>query len=465
MAYEEKNMNNAIVENRLEKFLKRLRSDSTRKSYRSGIICFIEFIYEVEREGKRATKAENERFFELADQYLDQDRNYEDDLREFAVSLQSKPPMTARNYFTSIEKFLFRSGIELKARTLDDIRGSLPIGGAKGVEDEIDKEIIDKLLKHMDLKGKSLILTLASSGMRINEALQITLDDINLDSNPPKISIRPEYTKSKMHRITFISKEAKTMLVEWLNVREKYIKESLNKNRGFVNKGICAKKDEDDNRVYPFSRSVMDQMWENALKNANLLSLDKNTNRKTLRIHQMRKYFRTQLGDKVDIVEALMGHEGYLTNAYRRYTNKQLAEYYLKNERLLYISMSDEDIEEVKNQLEKKFDSETKDIKAAHTKTADAIGEMYLEIKGLKTDIEVLQKRSDFMKKSRERLKMERDYMQSDNERLQFIEECYETLAELLCEPEVPNFQEFRNKFRLRRGILKDKKHESAATV
>ena len=353
-------MNNEIVENRLEKFLKNLRSDSTRKNYRSGIISFIEFTCGVKRKGKRATEAENERFSELADQYLDQERNYEDDLRNFAVSLQDKPPMTARNYFTSIERYLFRSGIEIKVRTLDDIRESLPIGGAKGVEDEMSKEIIDKLLKHMDLKGKSLILTLTSSGMRIGEALQITLDDINLDSNPPKISIRPEYTKSKMQRITFISKEAKNMLVEWLNVREKYIKESLNKNMGFVKKGIGTKKAEDDNRIYPFSRSVMDQMWEKALVNANLLSHDKSTNRKTLRIHQMRKYFRTQLGDKLDITEALMGHEGYLTKAYRIYTNKQIAEYYLKNERLLYISMSDEDIEEVKNQLEKKFDSEFK---------------------------------------------------------------------------------------------------------
>ncbi|MCD4845148.1 MAG: site-specific integrase [Methanosarcinales archaeon] len=431
-------MENERVENRLEKFLKNLRTDSTRKNYRSGIISFIEFIYEVEREGKRATKAENERFFELADKYLDQERNYEDDLREFAVSLQSKPPMTARSYFTAVEKFLFRSGIELKARTLDDIKGLLPRGGAKGVEDEIDKETIDKILKHMDLKGKSLILTLASSGIRINEALQITLDDINLDSKPPRISLRPEYTRTKMQRITFISKEAKNMLDEWLNVREKYIKESLNKNKGFVKKGIGTKKAEDDNRIYPFSRSVIDQMWEKALSNAKLLFHDKSTKRKTLRIHQMRKFFRTQLGDKVDIVEALMGHEGYLTNAYRRYTNKQLAEYYLKNERLLYISMSDEDIEEVKNQLEKKFDSETKDIKAGHTKNADAIGEMYLEIKGLKKEVQKWQIRSDIMKKKRDRLKVERDHKQSENERLQFLEESYETLIELLlCEDEV----------------------------
>ena len=63
---------------------------------------------------------------------------------------------------------------------------------------------------------------------------------------------------------------------------------------------------------------------------------------------------------------------------------------------------------------------------------------MYLEIKGLKKEVQKWQIRSDIMKKKRDRLKMERDHKQSENERLQFLEESYETLIELLlCEDEV----------------------------
>jgi len=42
---------------------------------------------------------------------------------------------------------------------------------------------------------------------------------------------------------------------------------------------------------------------------------DKTTNRHKLHPHVLRKFFRTRMGTviKVDIVEALMGHEGYLT--------------------------------------------------------------------------------------------------------------------------------------------------------
>ncbi|GBE55150.1 MAG TPA: hypothetical protein ENH28_06225 [Euryarchaeota archaeon] len=47
----------------------------------------------------------------------------------------------------------------------------------------------------------------------------------------------------------------------------------------------------------------------------------------------LRKFFRSQLATAipVDIVETLMGHEGYLTGD-RRYSEKELGEYYSKGE-------------------------------------------------------------------------------------------------------------------------------------
>jgi len=59
---------------------------------------------------------------------------------------------------------------------------------------------------------------LASSGMRIGEALQLELDDLNLNSYPAKIYIRGEYTKSGNPRIAFIFSEAKEAVEEWLKI-------------------------------------------------------------------------------------------------------------------------------------------------------------------------------------------------------------------------------------------------------
>ena len=79
--------------------------------------------------------------------------------------------------------------------------------------------------------------------------------------------------------------------------------------------------------------------WTNTISKAKVLKYDKETKRATLRPHQFRKFFRTQMAIvvPVDIVEALMGHSGYLTDAYRRYTAQQLQQFYLKGEPYLTI--------------------------------------------------------------------------------------------------------------------------------
>jgi integrase len=81
-----------------------------------------------------------------------------------------------------------------------------------------------RILSHMDVKGKSLFLVLASSGMRIGEALRLKVEDVDLTSDPPKINIRGEYTKTGNPRIAFISFEARESLEEWLKNREGELK-------------------------------------------------------------------------------------------------------------------------------------------------------------------------------------------------------------------------------------------------
>ena len=67
--------------------------------------------------------------------------------------------------------------------------------------------------------------------MRIGEALQLELDDIDLDSDPAKISIRGEYTKSGDPRYTFISGETKEHILEWLKYRTEYLKSASKRSR------------------------------------------------------------------------------------------------------------------------------------------------------------------------------------------------------------------------------------------
>ncbi|MEM2178261.1 MAG: site-specific integrase [Candidatus Methanomethylicaceae archaeon] len=88
---------------------------------------------------------------------------------------------------------------------------------------DLTKEVLKKILEHLELKGRTLVLFLASSGIRIGEALKLKLNDIDLDQDPPIVYVRGEYTKSGDSYYTFISKEAKESLIEWLKIREQFL--------------------------------------------------------------------------------------------------------------------------------------------------------------------------------------------------------------------------------------------------
>ena len=50
-------------------------------------------------------------------------------------------------------------------------------------------------------------MLLAATGMRATEALSTRITDLDFDSNPPKLFVRGEYTKTKVDRIIFLTEE------------------------------------------------------------------------------------------------------------------------------------------------------------------------------------------------------------------------------------------------------------------
>jgi len=93
-------------------------------------------------------------------------------------------------------------------------------------------------------------------------------------------------------------------------------------------------KEANDNRLFPFHFTTARYIFVKAIQKVGIDERDKSTNFYKIHPHSLRKFFRTQMGAviPVDIVEALIGHKGYLTTVYRRYTKEQLAEFYKKGE-------------------------------------------------------------------------------------------------------------------------------------
>jgi len=324
---------------KIESFLKTFNSKSTVRAYRWALSRFFESVY-----GHNETSLE-----EHAEKYLSEDRDYEEDLEGFLANINGEPPKSVRLMISAVRTFLVENDIELSDKFWRRLRGRIKGSRALTIDKVPSNAELKQVIMHMPIHGKALYLCLSSSGMRIGEALKLKLSDIELDKDPPVIHIRGEYTKTGNSRVAFISREALESLSEWFKVRSKYLESASGKSHIFV-------KDKEDDRVFPFEISTAHVIWRNALAKTGLYKKDSSTNRNLIHPHVLRKFFRTRLGSVIptDVAEALMGHEGYLTEVYRRYTVEDLAKFYKQGEGVLTIFSNAEEVSKLKVEVEEK---------------------------------------------------------------------------------------------------------------
>ena len=321
----------------VENFLKMYRSQSTVNTYRWALTKFFETVYG-EDEGKLEQHAER---------YFSEKRNVQEDVENFFAVIKDKPPKSIRLMVAAVRTFLIENDVELTQRFWRRLRKR--VRGSRALTlDKVPSNIeFRRMLMHMPVQGKALFLTLASSGMRIGEALQLEVEDFEFDKQPCKVNIRGGYTKTGNPRIAFVSKEAVLTIQEWLKVRLDYLKSAVGKSH------LHAKKAE-DLRLFPFEITTAYSMWKKALKKAGYAKRDASTNRRTIHPHVLRKFFRTKMGAliPVDVAEALMGHEQYLTEVYRRYSMEDLSKFYLEGEAALLIFTETEEVIKLRKEVE-----------------------------------------------------------------------------------------------------------------
>lgn len=100
-------------------------------------------------------------------------------------------------------------------------------------------------------------------------------------------------------------------------------------------------------------------MWKNAVRKAGFgerQAYNNSIERFTVHPHVLRKFFRTRIGSviPVDVTEALMGHEGYLTEVYRRYNEEDLANFYLQGEPSLLIFTEAGEVSRLRKKIEER---------------------------------------------------------------------------------------------------------------
>jgi len=275
------------------------RSENTKKTYLKGLAKFVEY-----------------KQIQNLDQFVEevkQKQNQNEIVKDFAVYLASKnlAPKTVAAWISSLKKFFAANGLKVDV--------DIPIKIFNIHEDVLpNKEDLRRILSEVDLRMKVIITMLASSGMRIGELHNLKLGDIDLSKEIPTVKIKGVGAKERKSRITFISKEAKKFLEEYLN-RRKSLGEELNENSP-----VIARED-----GKPMSYQNIQYLLEGVFRRYS----KKVGKRYTLHAHCLRKWFKTQLisaGVPAPIVDRLTGHSRYLAQEYELYTEDQLREWYKK---------------------------------------------------------------------------------------------------------------------------------------
>lgn len=355
-------------------FLNQYKSDRTRRSYRDAVKDLF-----------RSEFGEAKNLDHQAEEYFSSGRDYEESLKQFLQSIDTLAPKSIRLKLSAVNMFLIENDVELSQKFWRRLKRKVKGSRALTIDKIPSNQELKRIVMHLPIQGKALFLMLASSGMRIGECLQLTLKDIDLDAKPIRIQLRGEYTKTGNPRLAFISNEAGDTMREWLQNREQYIKTA-------VAKSSFPKTTEND-RLFPFTSSVAYIMWRGALKKARLSERDPSTNHRKVHPHVLRKFFRTRLGAviPVDVTEALMGHEGYLTEVYRRYSPEQLAEFYLKGEHALLVFTEAQELGKLREEIEgrnKQLQTLVNGLTSENLELKNRLSKVEVEITELKKAIE-----------------------------------------------------------------------------
>lgn len=294
------------------------------------------------------------------------EKTIKDDLWIFAQKVENKPNKTQSAIFTLVKKYLERHDIQLKPTTWEELR--LRNNLVKAIRPLVKKatptqQDLKKILSFASsVKTKTFFILLASSGLRRDEALQLTWDDI--DINKHMIILPEDIAKGKIPRFTFFSEESKELLELWKPEREKLLlqlhrKSTILRNTlqkkgyelkmgkriwGVYKNGKELTNEEIiklDNRIFPYEAENFEKIWIRLLEKAGDPYNKRDNNerlqypRYVYNIHSLRRFWFTQLrSDRMndEFYNYIGGHTSPLDRTYGDWLHDTTMQQMIKKE-------------------------------------------------------------------------------------------------------------------------------------
>ncbi|KXA97504.1 hypothetical protein AKJ39_03245 [candidate division MSBL1 archaeon SCGC-AAA259J03] len=289
-----------------DEWLREFSSEETRKKYDLALESFAEEVID----GNLGSYLE-----ELRESDSGLERLW-DDMKKYYERMSGYAPKTRNARLGTVKVFFQDHDLEIpqswwkkfRRRKMDKNR---PITQDRAGKKKEWRKIIVNIDSPL---GKALYLTLLSTGCRIGAMLSVKRDDVDWDSDPVRITLKPEYTKEGIgDRTVFLTSEA-----------EEYVRNYLDWRKGKKKaNGI----DLDCDRLFPITRSTAARILHNAIDKSDLdIGRDEETEIHEIHTHSTRKFFRSKCGLDDALTHALLGHKGYLDRSYLRVDPDRAAE-------------------------------------------------------------------------------------------------------------------------------------------
>jgi integrase len=251
---------------------------------------------------------------------------------------------TLKQRVVTVKNFLEYYDVDISPRKFK-LKVKLPKVVIKKKEALSKEDIIDILNICDNIRLRTYVMLLASTGMRAVEALSIRTKDLNFDSNPSKVFVRGEYTKTRIDRTVFLTEEVTQQLKSWLDYkyRTRRVCYQDKQNGNTVTEYRTPDKKDMDLvfAVYQYNKSPNPRYLYDDLRKSFGKTLDRmnkgdreegtNERRRQITLHSFRCFVKSTIYDLgyADYSEWFIGHSG---STYYRKTDKEKAEIFAKIE-------------------------------------------------------------------------------------------------------------------------------------
>ena len=247
-------------------------------------------------------------------------------LNSYAAYLNNRSisAVTLKQRIVTVKNFFEYWDIDMSPRRFK-LKVKLPKVVRKKKEALSKEEIIEILNVCDNIRLRTYVILLASTGMRAVEALSIRIKDIDFDSNPVKVFVRGEYTKTKVDRIIFLTEELTQQLKSWLDYKHRIRRvchQDKQKGKVITEYRTPDKKDTDlvfavyQDKKMPNPDFLYDDLGKSFASTLDRSGKgnreDGNQRRREITLHSFRRFVKTTISDLgyADFSEWFIGHSG-----------------------------------------------------------------------------------------------------------------------------------------------------------